>query len=314
NMAGAAVTSLAVWVASSWRPSRHFSFGDVRAVMGFSANLSAFIVFNFFLLNGDKVIVGRFLGAAALGHYGLAQRVLMYPVTSVSAALQEVMFAGLSRVQDDHAAFRSIYFRACAATALICFPVMALLAVVAEDAVLVVLGEDWRPLVALVWILAPIGGLQSVTFSVGVIYNAKGRTDLLLRWGVFSGSLMLGSYFAGLPWGVNGVAAAYAVTILLLIAPGFMIPFRLIDARLRDLVAAVWPQLWTSLAMAAAVAAVQYAAHEGGLPRPASLAISVATGVAVTVLRRFASRGKAPSAAVAPAGPDLAPAPRGAQL
>ncbi|OHV42754.1 lipopolysaccharide biosynthesis protein [Pseudofrankia sp. BMG5.36] len=306
NVAGYAVITLIVWFTSSWRPSIHFSFADIRQLLGFSANLSAFNIFNFFLLNGDKIIVGRFLGAGPLGFYGLAQRVLMYPVTSVLTALQEVMFAGLSRIKDDHPEVRRIYFRACAVSALICFPAMALLAVVANNLVHVVLGDKWGTLVGLIQILAPIGGIQSVSFSVGVIYQSQGRTDLLLRWGIFSGLLMLGSYFAGLPWGVNGVAAAYGIVILLLLSPGFAIPFRLIGARQSELVRTLWPYLWATLVMSALVAGVQYCVGRAGVLAVANLSLSVAVGAicyvglmvlvrppALQDLRRFAGAGRA---------------------
>lgn len=277
---GFGVTSLVAWMLSPWRPQASFSLSDLRSLLGFSANLSAFRVFNFLLLHGDKVIVGRFLGAASLGFYGLGQRVLMYPVSSVSTALQEVMFAGLSRLQNDHAAIRRVYFRSCAVTALVCFPVMAGLAVVAPDLVMVALGERWEPMVTLIRILAPIGGIQSVSFGVGVLYNATGRTDLLLRWGMVSGPLMIASYFAGLPWGINGVAAAYAIMIVLLLPPGFAIPFRLVDARLRELVAALWPHLMATGVTVAAMTAVQWLSHGMDLPRPICLAFSVLAGAA----------------------------------
>ncbi len=313
NVAGYTMTTVIVWFASPWRPNAHFSFTDIRQLLGFSANLSAFNVFNFFLLNGDKIIVGRFLGAGPLGFYGMAQRVLMYPVTSVLTSLQEVMFAGLSRIKDDHAEVRRIYFRACAVCAMLCFPAMAVLAVVADNLVHVVLGEQWDPLVPLIQILAPIGGIQAVSFSTGTIFESQGRTDLYLRWGIFSGLLMLGSYFAGLPWGTNGVAAAYGIVIILLLPPGFIIPFRLINARISELFQSIWPYLWTTLVTAALTAVVQYGATLAGLPAAANLVGSVAAGGACYVglmavlrpdalqdLRRFAGVGR-PSAPAAQA-------------
>lgn len=313
NVAGCAVTAVLVWFASPWRPSAHFSFADIRLLLGFSANLSAFNIFNFFLLNGDKIIVGRFLGAGPLGFYGMAQRVLMYPVTSVLSSLQEVMFAGLSRIKDDHAEVRRIYFRACAVCTMLCFPAMAVLAVVAENLVHIVLGDAWDPLVPLIQILAPIGGIQAVSFSTGTIFESQGRTDLYLRWGIFSGLLMLGSYFAGLPWGTNGVAAAYGIVIILLLPPGFLIPFRLIDARISELIRTIWPYLWMTLVTAALTAAVQYGAERAELPTTANLVTSLLAGGACYVglmamvrpaaledLRRFAGVGRGGAPATQP--------------
>jgi PST family polysaccharide transporter len=47
--------------------------------------------------------------------------------------------------------------------------------------------------------------------------------------------LYVTSFFAGLPWGIRGVALSYAICAALLLLPCLYIPFRLIELRLIDL-------------------------------------------------------------------------------
>jgi O-antigen/teichoic acid export membrane protein len=121
-----------------------------------------------------------------------------------------------------------------------------------------VLGEKWHPVASLLIILAPVGLMQSVITTVGNIYNAKGRADWLFRWGLFATALSVGSFFAGLPWGIRGVAFAYLIVNLLLVYPAFAVPFRLIDLKMNDFLRPLWPILGFSMTMVVAVRILGY--------------------------------------------------------
>jgi PST family polysaccharide transporter len=84
-------------------------------------------------------------------------------------------------------------------------------------------------------ILAPVGLVQSIVTTVGQIYTAKGRTDLMFKVGGTASILCVISFIIGLPWGIRGVASSYSICIALLLLPSLYIPFRLIELRLIDL-------------------------------------------------------------------------------
>jgi PST family polysaccharide transporter len=105
-------------------------------------------------------------------------------------------------------------------------------------------------------ILAPVGALQSIMATVGSIYQARCRTDLLMRWGIGSGIVILSSFVIGLRWGIVGVALSYTVAMVLIIYHCFTIPFKLIGLRLSELWHAVKRPLACSLAMFLATWAV----------------------------------------------------------
>ena len=112
--------------------------------MAFSLNLTGFNVFNYFARNADNFLIGRYLGAQDLGYYDLAYRLMLYPLQAISAVIGRVMFPLYSRMQDDLEKFRNIYLSIAWAIALVSFPMMLGLMVVAEPLVLIVFGKQWE--------------------------------------------------------------------------------------------------------------------------------------------------------------------------
>jgi PST family polysaccharide transporter len=226
------------------------------------------------------MIIGRFLGPVDLGYYTLAYRLMLYPLQTVSSAIGRVMFPVFSEIQEEEARFRKVYVSLCASIAVITFPMMGGLVAVCDFFVLTVFGQQWTPVVPLLLILAPVGLLQSIGTTVGNIYQAKGRTDLLLRWGIFSGTLAIVAFIVGLKWGVLGVAAAYAILSGVLIVPAFLIPLRLIGLKFRRLLLALSRPLAATLIMLWCLGVVRWGLQLAG-PHWFSLVSLVALGVIV---------------------------------
>jgi O-antigen/teichoic acid export membrane protein len=245
-----AITSILLWSTSKWQPQFIFCLTDLKEVSRFSLNLTGFSIFNYFARNGDYILIGRFLGAQELGYYTLAYRLMLYPLQNISGVLGRVMFPVLSRIQDDHAQFRSVYLKAISIISLVTFPLMTGLFVLADPFILTFFGEKWQPVIIILMILSPLGIIQSIATTVGYIYNAKGRTDLLFYWGITTGTLAIVAFAIGLRWGIFGVATAYVIYYIFLVSyPCFAIPFRLIELPMSDFALVLWRPLVSSLLM-----------------------------------------------------------------
>jgi O-antigen/teichoic acid export membrane protein len=243
------VTSILLWNTSQWKPQFIFCLSDLKEVSSFSLNLTGFSIFNYFVRNADYILIGRFLGSQDLGYYTLAYRLMLYPIQNISGVIGRVMFPVLSKIQDDNAKFRNIYLKAIATISLITFPLMTALLVLAEPFVLAFFGKQWRPVIVLLIILSPLGISQSISTTVGVIYQVKGRTDWMFRWGLATGLLAIIAFVIGLHWGLIGVATAYLIFIVGVTYPCFAIPFRLIQLPMSDLGLVLWRPLVASLLM-----------------------------------------------------------------
>jgi PST family polysaccharide transporter len=243
------VTSALLWILSSWSPRFVFKPSAVRAIYGYSLNLTGFNIFNYLARNADNFLIGRFLGPRDLGFYALGYRIMCYPVQILSDVVGRVMFPVYSQLQDTDARFQRAYLNVTSAIAFLSFPLALGLLATRDLLVITVFGPQWTLVTKLLLILVPVGLIQSIGTTVGVIYQAKGRTDLMLRWGVVTGLLVIVSFLAGLRWGIYGVASSYAVMSFVLAIPSFVIPFRLINLKLAHFALALWRPFSCSLVM-----------------------------------------------------------------
>ncbi|MFG0331833.1 MAG: MOP flippase family protein, partial [Maioricimonas sp. JB049] len=174
-------------LAVPFRPRMVYDRQGLSECLKFGLNLTGYNIFNYFSRSADNLIIGLFLGPAALGYYSLAYKLMRVPRDSVTMVVTRVLFPKFSKLQDDDERLADLYLRANGAIAFITFPMMAGLVVLAEPFVQVVLGEKWLPAVPAIWILASLGAIQAIWSTVGQILLAPGRTDLQLRLGVAGG-------------------------------------------------------------------------------------------------------------------------------
>jgi O-antigen/teichoic acid export membrane protein len=246
-----------LWTVSRWRPTVLFRVKAFREILNYSLNLTAFNFINYFARTADNALVGRYLGAQSLGYYDLAYRIFLMPLQLLSWVVMRVMFPVYAKLQTDDAAFRTAYTRANRAIAFISFPAMLGLVAVPDLFIVTLFGEAWRPAAPLLAILAPLGALQSIGTTVGSIYQAKGRTDVLFRWSLVVTPFIVCSFAIGLPWGVVGVASSYAIVAGLLQFPTFYVAFRLIKLSMLDFAQSIFPALACATAMLLVVLAVR---------------------------------------------------------
>ncbi|QDG54562.1 MOP flippase family protein [Persicimonas caeni] len=235
------VSAIALWFASDWRPSFTFDRHALGDLLGFSANLFGFKTINYWARQVDDVLIGKVMGASALGVYTLAYSTMMVPLKEVTHVLSGVMFPALSKIQDDPARVKGIYLRAISMIALITFPMMLLLWASADVFILTVYGEKWAGAISILEIYCFVGLYQSIGTSVGWLYKSQGRTDLMFKYGLVASILIIVSILIGVYIGtVEAVAISYAImTGGVLIYPQFMIPGKLVGMRFREVIGAV---------------------------------------------------------------------------
>ena len=254
TLISAAISTTGLWFVSPWRPRASGSLTELRGLWTFSGNLVGFNVLNYFARRADSILIGRYVGAADLGFYTMAYRAMLWPLQNLSAVVSRALLPVLSRMQTDPERLAQAYLKATAAIVLVSAPLMFGLFVLREPLVMTVLGVQWIPLANMMVWLAPIGLLQSLGTTVGFLYLATGRTDLLFRWGVFGCTVVIIALAIGIQSGINGLLIGYLIVNCILFLPSLMVPLRIVNLRVFTLLINVLPSVVAAAAMALVVA------------------------------------------------------------
>jgi PST family polysaccharide transporter len=225
----AIVLSIGLWFSGHWRPSLSFNFKDIKLIWNYSFNLTSFSFINYFARSADQFLIGKFVGASSLGMYSLAYKIMLYPLDNISRVIVRVLFPAFSEIKHDNARFKNAYIKAISFIALVTFPLMMGLLATANTFVAVAFGDKWTGMATLLMILAPIGMMQSIVTTVGSIYLAKGNTGLMFKIGAVNAVITVLSFVVGLPYGVEGVAIAYALANLIMLYPNLKIAWNQIE-------------------------------------------------------------------------------------
>ena len=249
-------TALTTWIAAGWIPGWPRRGCGIRSMLAFGGNLTGFNLLNYLTRNGDNILIGRFLGAGALGIYSKAYGLLMLPVQQINAPVNGVVLPALSRLQNQPEQYRRYFLRAVEGLAFVGMPIIAFAFADARPIVLIFLGSKWLTAVGIFRLLAPAALVGTINLAPVWIFTTLGRADRQLRWAVITSPLILVGFLIGLHWGAAGVAASFSITF------GASFTLFVLDAcrhspiQVRDFGTALFPPLCVSIAAAAIVSFV----------------------------------------------------------
>jgi O-antigen/teichoic acid export membrane protein len=243
------------WCLTPLRPSPFEArLKTLRGLMRFGRHVGIANLINYGNANSEGIVVGRVLGATALGYYTIASRHATMPVNVIGHILGRGVFPALSRVQDDPVRFRRIWLENVQRLALLSTPAAIGLALVAEPFVITFLGEDWRPAIVPLQILALNGIVRTFSATAGEVFQALHKPKLRVYSECAYLALIVPAVAVGAHWGgLEGAAVAvvlvnvaFGISLLAGIMRLLHVPAReLADALLRP--AAGWALLAASL-------------------------------------------------------------------
>jgi len=310
------ISTAVLWLVSSWRPRWTFSLPSIRGLGGYGASVLGTRIVYRAQESALPLVIGRFLGAAALGIFTIAYTIILVPLTRLAIPIGEVLFPAFSRMQDERERASELWIRALAVLAAICAPAMVGLAVVAPDFVEVLLGNQWSDAVPVVQILAWVGLIQALQAWNGGILMGLGQASTLFRATLAFLAVYVAAFLAGVEWGIIGVAVTYAIAATILETAYLWLTTHALGIRLWTPLRALAGVAQASLVMGLAVAGLRFVLIDQGLAPALRLIAVVAFGIILYVpllawraptvavdIRSLRRRGRVePRAVVGPAG------------
>ena len=194
-----------IYIMIRWRPSMIFSKTAFKSLFSYSSKLLGASLIHLLYRNIYPIIIGKKFSAIDLGYFNRADTFAMYVPYTIGSVISRVAFPIFSRIQDDNTRLRKAYSQYIVFTSLFIFPLLVGIIVLARPLTLVILKEQWLPMVPLLQILC-IDWMSDHLCSINLnVLYVKGRSDLALRLEIVKKVLAIIIFFVSLYWGIIGV-------------------------------------------------------------------------------------------------------------
>ena len=233
------VFAIGVWLTSGWIPGRPRRHMGILSMMRFGGTLTLNGLIMYFAMNLDKVLLGRFWGVDALGLYGRAYQLINIPTDNLNNAAGGVVFAALSRLQNEPRRMRSYFLKGYSLVLSLTVPIAFISGLFGSDIIHVFLGPKWSNAIPVFRLLTPTTLGFAILAPLGWLLSACGLVGRGLKIAMTIAPLLILGYAIGLHWGPQGVAFAYSSVMVLSVIPLIAWAVRGTPVTFRDLLLAV---------------------------------------------------------------------------
>lgn len=224
-----------VWKIASFKPSFYFSLADIRSLISYGSGIAGTNLLGYLTRNLDNLLIGKFLGGSSLGIYARSYGLMMLPIKNISSIFTKVLFPAFSKIQNQPDVIAVYYLKSTKTIALFSFPIMFGFFAVAEEFVLIFLGEGWIEAIPIIQMLSILGAVQSVLTLNGVIYNSLGKAITAFKVTLVLNLVLIPSWIIGMKLdGLNGLVLAYLLVGTLGSIPILAIALRYINLTVID--------------------------------------------------------------------------------
>jgi PST family polysaccharide transporter len=227
----------------------------VGSLLWFGGTVTLNAVIAYLAYNIDKILLGRFYGAEALGLYGRAYQLTNLPTENLTATIGVVAFPALARVQNEPSRLRTYFLKGYSSFLSLVVPITVACALFSEDIIRVFLGAKWQATAPIFRLLAPtILGFALIN-PLSWLMMGTGQVKRSLKIALVIAPLVVLGYVFGLPYGPRGVAMGFSASMAISVAPLAFWAKRGTLITMADLLVAIMrPGLSAAIAAAATLA------------------------------------------------------------
>ena len=250
----ASVSVIAVWSASAWRPQLRAVWSGIWEIFTFGRPIAVAGGFNILSKQADIVICGFFLGLERAGVYNGAKRLNLALQLMLNEAMKQVALPSLARVAADDAQLRAGFIKSLSMVSFVAVPIYLGVSAVSVDLVGLLFGEKWGDVGPILTIIAIASLFHAMEELILTTFLAKDRPNWMMYFNAVSAVTNLGVIALAAPFGLETMAWAYTIRVMLFFPVVLGVALRLtglsvwsgVSAMLGSLAAgaAMWLLVW----------------------------------------------------------------------
>lgn len=283
SVSSAVLRVVMTYALKPFRP--RFTFSEVRALFGFSGWLTARSVMLTLSHEADKFIAGAFLNIQAVGLYHMGKQLATLPTMEITPPLTKALYPSYTLFADDLAKLRANAIEAGGIVAAIAIPIAVGVGLVAEELVLLALGEKWAQIIPILQIATPLLGLSQIAASFEPALMARSRTRLMFYYAIIQVAAGLSFLVCGVYYfGFQGLIYGWSASIVLMLCVRMLMLSRVLEAPLLEPLAVAWRTAISTTVMVVAVIGIgQAMALSPFDPTEAALTLAAKTTIGILV-------------------------------
>jgi len=242
-----AVNSIIKLIIAPWHPTLQINLSPLRNMFSFSIKLfltNAFIQINRHVFS---VILGKMFGEYQSGLYAQGQKWMDMATNTLTGMINAVAHPVLVQVRDEKERLLNVFRKMLRFAAFVSFPAMFGLAFVANEFILITIGEKWLPSVPILQTLCILGTLYPIWHLYTYVLITHGKSNLFLIGNVIHGLLLIAALLITARWGIYWMVVAYVGTYFISFLYWHYYAHRLIGISVWQLLKDVMPYLGITL-------------------------------------------------------------------
>lgn len=192
-----------------YRPS--FSLKGMRHLLVFGGYVSAGRIIWYFYSQADILICGKIFGKELLGLYAVAMQLVTIPMSKISPMLTQIGFSAFSRIQTDLPTVQKYFLKAVHLISILAFPLFWGLAIVAPEAIPLLLSDKWSSVIVPIQLLSIVMPIRFIGTIYGSVLAGRGRPDVAMWNMVAAIIIMPAAFLLGSRWGLVGLCMAWVI-------------------------------------------------------------------------------------------------------
>ncbi len=253
TLASAVTTVIMSYILIPYMPRA--SLSKWRDLLGFSVWLTLGKWVQAVNWRAQPLLFGYFLPTPVVGQYNVGRRLISKSINQAVTPIKRLLFPAFSRLQDRKKRLRKGYMRSQGTICLITFPIAIGAAALAEDLVILIIGEKWLPAVPVIQLMAVIR-MMGATENVNALAMATAKTkelffrdlrNFMIRWPC----LLAGFFLVGdEPFTMLiGAMMGQTVSVVINTIWNMQLISKISVIKLRDHVAFIWRPFIAALVM-----------------------------------------------------------------
>lgn len=176
----------------------NFDFRGIGKMLKYSSYNFLFNFVNYFSRNLDNILIGKYIGVAALGYYEKAYTLMRMPLDNITVVITPVLHPVLSSPEISPEKIFDVHKKLIEMMAFFGVPISIFLFFAAEPIVLFLYGEQWVETIKPFKWLALSVWIQMILSSTGVFFQINNQPKWLFITGLISSLILVAAIITGI--------------------------------------------------------------------------------------------------------------------